>query len=46
MEELRARAEEVVNAEYKESELKEVDTDSYFVWQANEYWVVPWEDEL
>lgn len=44
--ELRKRAEEVVFADWTGSGFKTVNTDSYPVWQANNWWMLPWEDKL
>ncbi|CAB1108130.1 unnamed protein product [Ectocarpus sp. CCAP 1310/34] len=44
--ELRKRAEEVVFADWVGSRLKPVNTDSYPVWEANNWWMCPWEEML
>lgn len=43
---LRLRAEEVVFSEWTPSNYKEVNKDSYLIWKANNWWMMPWVDKM
>lgn len=43
---LRSRAEEVAFSEWTSSNFVTVNEDSYQVWKANDWWMVPWMDKL
>lgn len=44
--EIRVRLADVVAKEYTKSLYLDVNYDSYYVWAAHNYWIIPWYDIL